>query len=202
MPSKNGQVLLREKVTVQDLASMFLISERQVQRLSAQGILKLARNSKRQTIRGRYVLGDAVSQYVKYLRESLGGDPNEGLYLSARAKRMQCMAAQAEIELAAKKGEYFRRDDLEFGLGLLLRNARDRLLGVPSRVMHNLLGLTKPADANRIVDDAIRLALTDVSNFKLSDFKKETDSYLRSIGVPPEITDGKDGERPDGTEPD
>ena len=39
---------------------------------------------------------------------------------------------------------------------------RDRLLAVPSRTVHNLVGLTNATAANRIVADAIRLALTDL----------------------------------------
>ena len=94
---------------MQDLASLFVISERQVQRLTAQGVLKLARNSKGQTIRARYVLGDAVAGYVKHLRQSIADDPDAARYQRARSRRMEALAQLELLRLKQARGALLSR---------------------------------------------------------------------------------------------
>lgn len=65
---------------------MFRVSERAVRRLTVQGILKLARNSKRQAIPGRYELDDAVGRYADHLRQAVADDPDAQRYQAARAR--------------------------------------------------------------------------------------------------------------------
>jgi hypothetical protein len=99
---------------------------------------------------------------------------------------MEALAAKEQLNLAAMKGDYFRRDDLDFHITQMITACRSRLLAVPSRVMHRLLGLTDARKANQIVDDQIRLALTEFSEGKWRktvEFLKAQAAYLRDQGI-------------------
>jgi hypothetical protein len=128
-------------------------------------------------------LSESVQRYLAHQRASVVEEiPQvDDAYAAARAKRMQCLAAQEELALALPKGRLHRTDDVEHVLWTLLRSTRDKLLGVPSKCMCSLVGLTNATAAHQIVDDAIRIALTDLSKAKVSDFN---------------------GQPPDGAEPD
>jgi len=101
------------------------------------------------------VVAEAIPAYIELLRKSLSADPHETAYVEARARRMRAAAEAAELELQVKKGTLYRQDDLEFGLGLMLRNTGNRLLAVPSKVMHALVGRTNATGTNEIVRVAI-----------------------------------------------
>jgi hypothetical protein len=99
---------------------------------------------------------------------------------------MEALAAKEQLSLAAMKGDYFRRDDLDFHITQMITACRQRLLAVPSRVMHGLLGLTDARKANQIVDDQIRLALTEFSEGKWRktvEFLQAEAAYLRAQGL-------------------
>jgi excisionase family DNA binding protein len=172
---------------VQQLAGVLGITTRHTERLIAEGVFKKMRSTK---LRGRhYRLSDSVRAYVRYQREVLKAqhrNGSNGEYDTARAKRMAAMASMAELELKAKQGFYFRRDDLDFHITQMITACRQRLLAVPSRVMHQLVGVTDARRANQIVDDDIRLALTEFSEGKWKqtiEFLEAEAAYLRSQGL-------------------
>ena len=181
------------------------VSDRRVRQLVKDGVLKHAR-SRRNGMHFR--LGDSVQRFVKYQCDLVRGklDAIDGEYDKARAKRMAAMAAMAELELKGKQGFYFRRDDLDFHITQMISACRQRLLAVPSRVMHGLLGLTDARQTNQIVDDQIRLALTELSEGKWRktvEFLKAEAAYLRQQGMPDDIEklleeQHRNGEKPPG----
>jgi hypothetical protein len=86
---KNGDSLLKEVITLSDLATLCVCSERTIQRLTKQGVLRLAKDRQRRIMRGRYELGDAMPRFVEHLRDSIpSDDPNARAYVEARARRM------------------------------------------------------------------------------------------------------------------
>jgi phage terminase Nu1 subunit (DNA packaging protein) len=125
-------------------------------------------------------LAESVQRYLAYQRayvtEQVKGTDEE--YTSARARRMLAMAEHAELELQVKKGQLHHSDDVEFCFGMVLSSTRDKLLGVPAKVMHNLVGLTSPNARHEIVADAIRLALIDLRKAALAHLTAESEAYL------------------------
>jgi phage terminase Nu1 subunit (DNA packaging protein) len=178
MASKNSHSYLREVIRLADLAALTMLSERQIQRLTAQGIFRRARNRQGQSMNGRYVLGEAIPAYIEHLRTSIEGDALETAYQKARARRMRAAAEGMELELQVKKGKLHRQDDIEFCLSLMLRSFRDRCLAIPSRVMRSLIGLTNSREANRIVGAEIEIALNELSNLSFDNSKKQRETCL------------------------
>jgi hypothetical protein len=77
----------------------------------------------------------------------------------------------------------------------MLTAAKQRLMAIPSRVMHRLVGVTDARKINQIVDDDIRLALTELSESKFKDsleFKNAQRRYLQSKGIDPDIAEDEE----------
>jgi phage terminase Nu1 subunit (DNA packaging protein) len=171
--------------TAAELSEVLGVTDRRVRQLTHDGVLKCAR-SKNGVGRYRYRLADSVQRFVSYEKESatelVKHDDDD--YNRARGKRMAAMAALAELELAVKRGEYLRKDDVGFWVTLMIRNFRDRCLAIPSRTMFQLVGLTDAREANKVVGNEINIALTELSETKLREcFKEEREAYLESQGA-------------------
>jgi phage terminase Nu1 subunit (DNA packaging protein) len=148
---------------------MFLISERQIQRLTNQGILRLATDNKRQVIRGRYVLGEVVGSYAKHLRDSVAQDPEEKRYKAARARRMNALARKEELELEAREGDLHFAEDIEFCLTSMFTFMKQRVLAIPVRVSRMVLGVTDFRKVYETINNEVRGCLTDLSTAKYAE---------------------------------
>src|SRR5262245_11854775 len=169
---RNGEGLLREIVTVADLATLLVISERQIQRLVKQGVIPLAKNKQGQNLRARFVLGEAVPRYLEHLRDSVLVDANEEAYQSARARRMQAAARQAELQLGRDSGELIQSDVVFREMATVMITVKKHVLAIPTRLARAMLGLTEFAKSYQLLDDACRGALREASKFDVRQLGK------------------------------
>jgi len=115
MARKDGESVLRKVVTLSDVAALTVQSERSIQRLVKSGVIRLAKDRQRRQLKGRFVLGDCIPRICEHLRDQMtAADPNAAAYAEARARRMQCVAEVAELELKQKKRELHHARDVEF----------------------------------------------------------------------------------------
>jgi phage terminase Nu1 subunit (DNA packaging protein) len=179
MPGKDARSLLKEVITTSDLATLTVQSERSVQRLTKQGIFRLAKDRQGRQLKGRFVVGECVPAFCEHLRELATDDPNEAAYKAARARRMEASAAAAELAVKLQRGQLHRSEDISFFLGNIIIATRDRLRAIPSRLMFSLRGETDPAKINAAISSEIDGALTELSERDLSSmFKRESVTYL------------------------
>jgi phage terminase Nu1 subunit (DNA packaging protein) len=170
----------------EQLASVLGVSSRQVDRLVVDKVLKPVRCK----LRGKHFrLSASVQSYLAHRERyvTARAKANDDAYIVARAKRMEALAAKEQLSLAAMKGDYFRRDDLNFHITQMITACRSRLMAVPSRVMFQLVGVTDSRKANQIVDTEIRRALLEFSEGKWRktvEFLKAEAAYLRAQGLP------------------
>jgi phage terminase Nu1 subunit (DNA packaging protein) len=187
MPSDNGQSCLETIVNLADLSTMLVISERTLQRLVKQHVIPLAKNERGQMLRGKFVLGVAVSHYLEFLRDSLmTDDPAKSEYHRERAAKMKAERAITELDLQERQGQMVRISDIEFELSQTLSNIRDAFRSLPSRLMHELCHQKDPRTTNQILTDAIDATLHRVADgevFDIKRLKRETREYLRSQGL-------------------
>ena len=156
MRSENGESCLKKIVSLSDLATLLVVSERQVQRLVKQGIIPLAKNKAGQQQRGRFVLGEAVPHYAEHLRDSLlDADPNETAYNKARAERMQSLARLTALEERAKSSEFVRRDVVEFTMTQAVSYLRDSIRAIPHQVSNHVAHVDDAHEVTSILKKAI-----------------------------------------------
>jgi phage terminase Nu1 subunit (DNA packaging protein) len=181
MAGKNGASLLKEVITLSDLASLCVCSERTIQRLTKRGVLRQAKDRERRIMRGRYVLGDALPRFVEHLRDSItSDDPNERAYVEARARRMTASAEMTQLELRHKRGELLECAHVDFVVTNLLSIVKNHMLSIPSRLMHQLVGKTDPREINMIVRGEVHRALREASEFDTKKLRRQRSSAQRT----------------------
>ena len=157
---------------------MFLMSERQVQRLANEGILRLATDTAGKSIRGRYILGDAVAGYVKHLRESVADNPEAKLYQSARTRRMDALAQKEELDLKLRKGQLHHADDVAFVMTNMMTFFRQRVLAIPSRTARLLVGKTNFREVHDLIKGEIYGCLNELSGYDAKAFDQQAAARL------------------------
>lgn len=122
-----------------------------------------------------------MSKLFEYVRDqAIAGDPSEWLYNEARAKRMQATTELTQLELRAKRGELLEAARVDREVMNVLSAVRNHLLGIPSRVMHQLVGKTNPTEINMIVRDEVHRALREASEFDVKKFCRARKSAQRT----------------------
>jgi phage terminase Nu1 subunit (DNA packaging protein) len=180
MAGKNGDSLLKKVVSLSDVASLCVCSERTIQRLTKSGVLRQAKDRERRIMRGRYVLGDAVPRFVESLRDSItSDDPSERAYVEARSRRMRALAESEELRVKHQRGALIKLETVSFWLSLILRSCRDRLRAIPSRTLHQLTGMTDARQINQLLQKEIDAGLSEIADTNLREkFRKEIDEYF------------------------
>lgn len=175
---KNGSSALRQIITTSDLASLCVVSESTIARLTKSGVLRLAKDKQRRVLRGRYELGDAMPRFVEHLRDSIArADPSERAYQQARARRMESAAQLQQLELDEKKDQLLQRERIVSLVSSLFSTVKAHLLAIPSRLRNRVLGLSDPCEAQAIIESEVRSSLTEIAD---ADVKKLLRAPLRS----------------------
>ncbi len=167
MSEKNGSSILEQIITGNDLAALTGHSQRTIQRLAAQGIIKQARDQKGRKLSNRYRAGDACPRVCEYLRDQvLINDPDEASYRAARARKMAAEAAMSESALRLQRGELLDGEQVDREVMNVLSSVRSHMRALPSRISSLLLGLTRP-QIHAVIKKYVDLALREASEFDL-----------------------------------
>lgn len=89
----------------------------------------------------------------------------------ARTKRERHEAGIAEMKEKQLAGSLVDRERVRAAALRSGRLLRDTVLGVPTRIAHDLLGLTDPWEAQRRLEEALRQALEDAAKIHKSDLE-------------------------------
>jgi hypothetical protein len=165
-------------------------SDRRIRQLTSEGILKPAR-SRNGAGRYRYRLGENVQRFVRYecdlVREQFS--MKNGELEAAKTRKAIVDAESAEIDLKIKKGTLLVASDLDFELGLMLVNFRDRMRSIAPRVMNQVSHETDALKCNQIVASEVNSALTEVSDSKYHQVRNcaKRRAYLKSKGLSEDV---------------
>jgi hypothetical protein len=207
MASKNGDSCLEQVISLSDVAVLSGYSERNVQRLTKSGLIKLARDAKGRPLRGRYVIGLTLPVLAEHTRDlAVADDPHARAYVEARARRMNASAESEEMDLRLKRGELIelsRVTDVVTGLLLVVRS---HLLSLASRITRQLLPhvAAETENANfgsvyQIVNGEVRAALTEASELRCRDVlsRKQVTAAHRGASIE-ELAEMEEKDRQEG----
>jgi phage terminase Nu1 subunit (DNA packaging protein) len=148
-----------ETVNTKRLAEIFGITERRVQQMAVDGILK-------KKGRGRFVLSDSVQKYIMYHIElerkkfkKHDMDINE-----ARKRREIAEATLKEIDLQKREGEILEKSDVLQLWQKILSILRNRLLNIPSKLSPQLIGMNTINEIKIKLDEEIYQILNELSD--------------------------------------
>jgi phage terminase Nu1 subunit (DNA packaging protein) len=189
----------------QQLAEVIGVTLRQIERLAVAGVLKPVRCK----LRGKHFrLAESIQRYLAYREKSVieqtKGADND--YIAARASRMRALAEQEEMNLRLRKGELLRSDDVDFTVTKMLTATKSHFLALASRISRLLLPHVADETSNanfqsvyKIVNDEVRLCLTEASEFTMADIISRADR-AEYLGIDEqtleEIEQQRNGEEP------
>ena len=128
------------------VAKFLDMTPKNVERLTQKGIL--------QTKQGNlYALAETNRAYIKYLRDR---NPE----------------SQEALDLAVKKGELHKSEDIEKVMTAMLINFKSRLSAIPAEEADKLAAMTDKAKIFLYLNDKIKEALNELSDFE-GMFKEE-----------------------------
>ena len=140
------------------------MTPKNVERLTQKGILQTAQGN-------LYSLIEANRAYIRYLKdrnsETEGADLNEERAKLTKAKRLN-----EELDLAVKKGELHKTEDIEKVMSATLINFKTRLSAIPAEEAEKLATMTDKAKIFLYLNEKIKEALSELSNFE-EVFKEE-----------------------------
>jgi phage terminase Nu1 subunit (DNA packaging protein) len=170
-------------VNTGQLATLFDISERHIQRLIVDGVLKRATDPDTgKELRGRFDLVHNVRAYCKYLREQARlDDASESMYVRLRNQKMAADAEQAGLRLAMFKGRLHRTEDVEFVITNVFTAVKAALLAIPSRTTRQLIGKSDYQTIFNIQMKEIELALDELIEVNAAMFNARNEQYLSAL---------------------
>ena len=147
------------------VAKFLKMTPKNVERLTEKGILTPKQG-------GLYSLIEANHAYITYLRDH-NPENEENIDLNEeKAKLTKAKRQSEELDLAVKKGELHRTEDIERVMSATLINFKTRLSAIPAEEAEKLASMTDKAKIFLYLNDKIKEALAELSNFEVV-FKEE-----------------------------
>lgn len=157
--------------TVKAIATMLDMTERNVRKLKAKGVIREAKP-------GLYELVPTVNAYINYLR---GEDAEGDTYTEARARLATAKAVAAENENRLRQKELHETGEVERAITVLVTNLRTRALALPAKLTPNIVALE--GDKNKVYD-LLQVSMEEMLN--------EMSKYENAFEVPEGEEDGRD----------
>lgn len=155
-------------VGTSELAELFRVSTRWIQKLNKEGILS-------QVERGKYDLAETIAQYIDYVKMTHEVDGEKIDYNKEKALHERAKRKLAEIELDHLEGKMHKAEDVEKVMTQMLGNFRSRVLAIPTKAAPRVQGLTELAIIQEIIRKEVYEALTELSNYDPEMFLSEED---------------------------
>lgn len=172
----------QQTLDISTTAKLLKLQPRQVQQLTADGVLQRARDEDGSEIKGRYVMVQCVHGYIDYLRARVPLEgSSEDEWQQLRTRRMAFESEMAELKLNLLKGKLHRAEDVEFCVTTMITACRARLLAIPSRIARLLIGKKKFKEIFDLIYREIELALRELTGYDASKFNRQTEDYIDSM---------------------
>lgn len=148
------------EILTSDLAAIVGKSSRRIRQLTAEGTLK-------QSNRGKFILGDAVQQFIEHVEGGRKEDDKPRL-IDEKTEHERIKKEKAALELAELQGKLHKSEDVEAVMNDMLGAFRQRIRAIPMRLAPELVA---EGDLN-VIKGKIAAAL-DEALAELADYDPE-----------------------------
>ncbi len=143
--------------TVKVVAKYLDMTERNVRILRDKNIIT-------ESAPGLFDLARVIPQYIEYIRKG-GTEEETADYNVERAKLVKAKRENEELELALKRKELHRTEDIEQVMTDTLIRFKTRLLAIPAKVSPILAKKTNQTEIFEIIKSATDEALEELADF-------------------------------------
>ena len=144
--------------TVKVVASWLDMTERNVRELAKKNIIPQYRP-------GLFKLKDTVHAYIAFLRDKAPNKEENLDYTTERAKMVRTKREAAELDLAERKKELHRSEDIEIIMTDMLIRFRTKLMSIPAKQSPILAEKNDQKEIFKILKKAIDEALDELSTY-------------------------------------
>ena len=147
--------------TGRKLASLFNVTERRVQQLAVEGIVK-------KEARGKYHQDDSVRGYIRFLQAVNAGTQGEieTVYGDARTQKMRADADRSIMETAQLAGQLIPKEIVAYSWNHMIGAIRAKLLNLPKKTAAAVQHETGFRKCNKILTDAVHACLAELSAYQ------------------------------------
>lgn len=156
--------------TTAEIATILGISDRRVQQLTKQGVIK-------QQGRNEYNISEAVQKYISSIQ---GNTKKE--FQEERTKLTKANREKAEIELQMLRGEIHHSEDVKKIMFDMLSAFRSRLLAIPVKAAPPLTAETELLAVQNILKAEIYDALSELSEYDPAKFYRQSRERVTEAG--------------------
>tara|TARA_R110002012_G_scaffold259343_1_gene440653 strand:+ start:698 stop:1234 length:537 start_codon:yes stop_codon:yes gene_type:complete len=150
--------------TISTIAKLLDLSERHVRRLVDEGVL--VRNEGKNA---RYPITN-VTLYIRYLRERAYGKNVSATDLHTEKIRIaKNTADRTEIELETLKNQMIETDSVLKIWTEFVANIRAKLLNLPAKMAHQVIGLEHYSEAEELLTNEIHEALNELARIEYTE---------------------------------
>ena len=156
--------------THKEIAEHLYLTTQHVSNLVSQGILPRGTSGK-----GSTSLDESRKAYIDFLRQrsrlhlkDIPNDINE-----ERLRLTKNQADQKEIEVAILSGKLIHSDDVISTWQDLIANCRSKLLNIPAKITHQVLGLKSYAEIEDLIMKEVHESLNEIAKSGLPDNTRE-----------------------------
>lgn len=121
--------------------------------------------------RGKYLLADAVQAYIDHAAGGKEVDNRPNLR-DEQAELTRIKKEDAMLDLAVKRGELHRAEDVRAVVTDMLLNFRSRMMALPTKIGPKVAYLKEIPAINAVLEEEIRIALTTLADYKPEDYKE------------------------------
>jgi transcriptional regulator, merR family len=174
--NKGGEMVNKldfdETIKIRELAEILGISERQIQRLAKEGVIK--KNDK-----GKYLFYQSVKDYIDYLRE-LESTPqqlqeeklkNEIDYLKTRDRK-------EKIKIKILESDLHEANDVKRVMNNIIAGFKGQLQTIPYKLAPLIIGVENLGELQEIISDNINSILKELSEYDRSKFVKNKEYVI------------------------
>lgn len=161
-----------ETVKLKELAKIIGLSERHLQRLAQEGVIK--KNDK-----GKYLLYQSIQNYINYLKE-IENTPqqlqeeklkNEIEYLKTRDKK-------ENIKIKILESDLHESNDVKRVMNNIIAGFKGQLQTLPYKLAPLLIGIDNLGELQEIILDNINNVLKELSEYDKSKFMKNKEYVI------------------------
>lgn len=111
---------------------------------------------------------DPAEQRPATAAANSGEDPEQKTLADAQLELVEKKVEKADLELARMRGQVLPVEKIEHAVGELIVTAKNRLMLVADSVADQVAGTTDPIACRNIIEHEIRLALEEISQWRLA----------------------------------
>lgn len=167
--SATKNIIGETEVNGTELASVLGLSKRRIEQMAQDGTITAVS-------RGRFILGESVQKYIKFLSDGSMDEEDKKLEKARRQSEATMKASKAiiaKMEAEELRGNMHRAEDVAAMTEDLVYTIRGALLALPGRLAVDVAATKTAAEASEVIRKEVNKVMRELAGYKYDPAKYE-----------------------------